>query len=301
MAFQSKHPQLFLATGVKFMLLSALSFAFMSACVKYVSINGIPIFEIVAARACVSLFISYFDVKRKRIPIFGKNKKLLAARGIAGTLALISLYYAVATLPLAEATVLQYTHPIFTILLSCFFLNEKISRSTLISVLLSILGLLVIIKSQVTNVTNLGPLPSLSIAVALFGALTSSIAYILVKKLSNTEDTSVIIFYFPMIALPVSLIMINNSFVIPSFHLFFILILLGIFTQIGQYSLTRAMKIEQASRVSLYSYVQIVFSMLIGIAFFQESPSLWTLVGGSLIILGVFINAIGSKTIEFNK
>ncbi|GAM74283.1 permease [Vibrio ishigakensis] len=58
----------------------------MSACVKYVSNHGIPVFEIVAARALVSLIISYLDVKRKGISIWGNNKKLLALRGIVGTM-----------------------------------------------------------------------------------------------------------------------------------------------------------------------------------------------------------------------
>ncbi|MGF1887031.1 EamA/RhaT family transporter, partial [Photobacterium profundum] len=100
--------------GVRYMLMSAFAFALMSSCVKLVSTYGIPVFEIVAARAVVSLIISYADIKRKRISVWGNNKKLLIARGVAGSLALICVYFAVATLPLAEATILQYLHPVFT-------------------------------------------------------------------------------------------------------------------------------------------------------------------------------------------
>ena len=74
------------------MFLSALGFALMSACVKYVSNYGIPVFEIVAARALVSLIISYVDVKRKGISIWGNNKPLLLARGAVGTAALINVF-----------------------------------------------------------------------------------------------------------------------------------------------------------------------------------------------------------------
>lgn len=83
--------------GVRFMLLSALGFALMSACVKYVSNYGIPVFEIVAARALVSLVISYLDVKRKRISVWGHNKPLLMLRGAVGTVALMCVYYSVTT------------------------------------------------------------------------------------------------------------------------------------------------------------------------------------------------------------
>ena len=61
----------------------------MSACVKYISNYGIPVFEIVAARALVSLIISYIDVKRKGISIWGNNKPLLFVRGAVGTAALM--------------------------------------------------------------------------------------------------------------------------------------------------------------------------------------------------------------------
>ena len=100
--------------GVRYMLMSAFAFALMSSCVKLVHTYGIPVFEIVAARALVSLLISYADVKRKRIDIWGNNRKLLLTRGVTGSLSLICVYYAVSTLPLAEATILQYLNPVFT-------------------------------------------------------------------------------------------------------------------------------------------------------------------------------------------
>ena len=60
--------------SVWYMLISALGFALMAACVKEVSGLGIPVLEIVAARAIVSGIISYADIKRKKIPLWGNNK-----------------------------------------------------------------------------------------------------------------------------------------------------------------------------------------------------------------------------------
>lgn len=277
--------------GAQFMLLSALGFSLMSACVKYVSIHGIPVFEIVAARALVSLIISYLDVKRKGISIWGTHKKLLIARGSLGTLALMCVYYALTTLPLAEATVLQYTYPVFTAVLGWLVLKEKISGATFTCISLSILGLIVMVSPNFSaNLTD--ELPIFSVLIALLGASASSVAYIVVKTLSTKEDSSVIIFYFPMIALPVSLVMmlINNSFVMPDIWLIGVLILLGIFTQVGQFALTKAMQSQAASKASAYSYVQIVFSTLLGFILFSEIPSLWTYLGGGLIICGALIN-----------
>lgn len=283
--------------GVRFMLLSALGFALMSACVKYVSIHGIPVFEIVAARALVSLIISYLDVKRKRISIWGNNKPLLLIRGIIGTFALMCVYYSVTTLPLAEATILQYVHPVFTALLGLLLLKERVQTSTLICIVFCLLGLWVMVQPSLDHTIEY-QLPMFSVMTALLGALGSSIAYIIVRKLSQTEDSSVIIMYFPLIALPVSLVLIGDNFVWPSLYLTFLLVLVGIFTQVGQYGLTKAMQTQAAGKASAYSYVQVVFSALLGVWIFNEIPSIWTYIGGTLIVTGALVNVFGQKLVK---
>ncbi|MDN3611995.1 DMT family transporter [Vibrio ostreicida] len=286
--------------GVGFMLLSALGFALMSACVKYVSTYGIPVLEIVAARALVSLLISYLDVKRKRISLWGSNKPLLILRGTVGTLALMCVYYSVTTLPLAEATILQYVHPVFTALLGVVFLRERVQSSTVICILLCLAGLVAMVQPSL-HIGSADHLPLFSVGMALLGALGSSVAYVIVRKLSQTEDSSVIIFYFPLIALPISIALIGDDFVWPNLMLTFVLILVGIFTQIGQYGLTKAMKTQAAGKASAYSYVQIVFSALLGIWWFNEVPSYWTYAGGSLIVLGALVNVFGQRLLTGPK
>ncbi|EGR7973979.1 DMT family transporter [Vibrio vulnificus] len=281
--------------GVRYMILSALGFALMSASVKYVSVHGIPLFEIVAARALVSLIISYLDVKRKGISVWGNNKRWLFARGAVGTMALMCVYYAVTALPLAEATILQYVHPVFTALLAVLFLKERVQPATLACIVLCLLGVFTMVYPSF-DASGVGELPMLSVGIALLGALGSSIAYVIVRKLSRTEDSSVIIFYFPLVALPVSAMLIGDDFVVPDVALILVLILVGIFTQIGQFGLTKAMQTQTAGNASAYSYVQIVFSALLGVVLFNEVPSIWTLLGGSLIVIGALINVFGPKS-----
>lgn len=271
------------------MLLSAAGFALMSACVKLVSTYGIPVLEIIAARALVSLCISYVDVKRKKLSVWGHNRPLLIARGTVGAFALICVYYAVITLPLADATLIQYMYPAFTAIIALIFLKEKIHLSTILCIILSILGLYVLVQPALDPHTAL---PQLSVVIAAFGALGSAIAYVLVRKLSHSEDSSVIIFYFPLIALPVSVLLPGESFVLPSMEALGLLILVGIFTQLGQVGLTRAMQTDTASKATAYSYVQVVFAVILGWIFFAETPSIWSWIGGSLIMTGALINAL---------
>jgi drug/metabolite transporter (DMT)-like permease len=279
--------------SVWYMLLSALGFALMSACVKEVSSLGIPVLEIVAARAIVSGFISYADIKRKKLPLWGNNKPLLIARGMVGAFALMFVYYAVTTLPLAEATVLQYLHPVFTAILALFFLKEVIQRSTIACITISLLGLFIIIQPNLQS----GDVqyPWLSIGAGMLGALGSAVAYIIIKKLTKTDDSSVIIFYFPMVALPISIVMLGSDFVMPSLAATGLLILVGIFTQVGQVGLTKALHSADASKATGYAYVQVLFSVLIGWAYFSEVPMFTTIIGGGLILVGALVNVLWKR------
>ncbi|WP_415902434.1 DMT family transporter [Neptuniibacter sp. QD29_5] len=278
--------------AIRYMLLSALGFALMAACVKAVSGYGIPVLEIVAARALVSLGLSYLDVKRKRISIWGQHKPLLLARGIVGALALVCVYYSVTTLSLADATVLQYTYPAFTAVLALLFLGERIKLATMLCMLLSFVGVIVMMRPGEAGLIGL---PMLSLLAALAGALGSAIAYVIVRKLSQTEDSSVIIFYFPLVALPTSLLLLGGDFVMPGLDALLLLLLVGVFTQVGQIGLTKAMAAEEAGKASAYAYVQVIFSAILGVIFFEEIPTLWTIIGGCLILTGALINALWKR------
>ena len=278
--------------GLKFMLVSSLAFALMSSCVKLVNTYNIPVLQIVAARAFISLLLSYADIKRKGISMWGNNKVLLTLRGVAGVLALMCIYYALTILPLAEANILQNLTPVFTAALAILMLGEKVHRSTVICIVLSLLGLIITVKPGLL-VSSANDLPAMGVMAALVGAAGSAIAYVIVKKLSASEDSSVIIFYFPMVALPVSLALLGNDIVMPGFEALMLLLLIGVLTQVVQICLTRAMQVEAANKVTAYSYVQIIFSMFMGGLFFNEIPSVWTWLGGSLIVVGALINVIG--------
>lgn len=273
------------------MLMSALGFALMAVCVKQVSTYGIPVLEIIAARALVSLSISYLDVKRKGISLWGHNKPLLIARGGVGAFALICVYYAVTTLPLAEATLLQYLHPAFTAIIALLFLRERIHLATIVCIVLSIIGLFLMVRPQ-SVISGEMVFPFMSIVAGILGALGSAVAYVLVRKLSQTEDSSVIIFYFPMIALPLAVLLPGDEFVLPDFNATILLLLVGVFTQVGQVGLTKAMQTEHAGRATAYSYVQVVFAVILGWLFFSELPSGWTWLGGGLIMLGALLNTL---------
>ncbi|MFT5419876.1 MAG: drug/metabolite transporter (DMT)-like permease [Candidatus Endobugula sp.] len=284
-----------LPLAARYMVMSALGFALMGVFVKVAYAQGIPVLEIVAARALVSALLSYADVRRKGIPLLGQRKGLLFARGMAGAIALLCVYTALVNMPFADATVLQYLHPMFTAVLAIIFLRERLQLPTVLCIVFSFIGLLIMVRPEFLFSGLSGEYSLWAIAAAVMGAFGSAVAYVLVRKLNATEDVSVIIFYFPMIALPLSLAMLGNDIVMPQGWTWLVLLMVGISTQLGQIGLTKAMQTEGAAKATSFSYLQVVFAIVLGFVYFNEIPSVWTLLGALLILTGALINVVVKK------
>ena len=277
-------------TGPRYMLISALAFALMSAMVKEASLLGLPLLQIIFVRAVISVALSLADIRRVRTHPLGNRRGLLLARGVAGFTALTSVFYAIIHLPIAAATMLHYMHPVCTAVLAFLFLSERPTTATLACIALSLVGLGFMVAPLWLSAepTLLSVWPVLA---GLGGALGSGIAYTLVRKLVVTEHPSVIVLYFPLVCLPGTLLLGGHEFIWPDARGWWVLLGIGCFTQLGQLALTKAMQTDSASRATSLSYVQIVFAALLGWLFFAEIPATATLIGGALILLGAAISA----------
>ena len=277
-------------TGPRFMLISALGFALMSALVKEAGQLGIPLLQIIFVRAVISVALSLVDIHRAGVHPLGHRRVLLIGRGLSGFLALTGVFYALLHLSMAQATILQYLHPVFTALLAFVFLAERPTAATLACIMLSLLGLVCMVmpywESEASTPASLWP-----VMAGLGGALGSGIAYTLVRKLVATEHPSVIVLYFPLVCVPGTLLLGGADFVWPTATGWWVLLGVGCFTQIGQLALTKAMQRDVASRVTSLSYVQIIFAAVLGWWVFGEMPTQATLLGGGLILLGAVVSA----------
>lgn len=278
--------------SARYMVLGSLGFALMACCVKVLGMRGIPVLEIIAARAAVSLVLSASILKVQNIPLTGNNKPFLLLRGLVGSIALVFVYEGIVRIPFAEATAIQYLNPLFTVFLAAFFLGEKIQKATLIAVLVSMIGMLFVVQPNWFFVEKTQQVPMLGYMLALAGAFGSGLAYVLVRYLSKTEDPNVIIFYFPLVALPFSLILLGDDFVMPSGSIWLLLLLVGVFTQIGQWGFTKSIQAAPAGKAMSFSYIQIIFAVIIGIFYFDEIPNLYALLGMGLIISGTMLRLL---------
>jgi drug/metabolite transporter (DMT)-like permease len=270
------------------MVASALAFSLMGLCVKQVG-GRIPPAEVVLARAIVSVALSWWLLQRAGVDPWGQRRGLLIVRGAIGTAALLCVYAALAQLPMASATVLQYLYPTITALLAWLMLGERIGKRVLLAIALGWTGV-VLVAQPAGLLQGAAALPPLAVLIALAGALFTSLAYVSVRSLGNSEHPLVIVFYFPLVALPLSLPLVALDPVLPTPSELLWLVGVGVFTQVGQVYLTRGLTALPAAQATAISYVQVAFAGLWGWLVFGESIDGWTVAGAVLVLAAMLVS-----------
>ena len=274
------------------LIFSALSFSLMSICVKQLW-GRIPVIEMVFFRALLSLIITLFLIKLKKLNPWGRNKSLLILRGLLGTLALYCVFRALGKLPISSATVIQYTYPTFTALGAWIFLKEKISKRIWLAVFLGWIGICMVIQPDFGQYLKF-KFASLEILIALLGAILTSMAYLSVRKLSKTEDELIIVYYFPLVSIILITPILGMNYITPSSSDLIWILGIGIFTQAGQQLITKGLKILSAAKASSVNYIQVIFASLWGVIFFEERIDLSTITGGAFVLFATLISISSS-------
>ncbi len=269
-----------------YLVLASFFFSIMTVCVKKID-ESIPIYEIVFFRSIFSLVITSVIIKQKKINPWGKNKVLLIIRGLLGTIALISIFYSIRNMPLSISTVIQYTYPIFISIFAVFLIKEKINFNLIIALFLGWLGILTILNPYQSTPYEIN---KFAICIAFTGAITTSLAYVAVKKLSMDENIFVIIKYFPLISVITLLPIVCMNWINPQISDLIWLIGIGLFTQAGQTFLTIGLKNLPASQASSINYFQVLFGSVWGIYIFGEDLTINFVIGSIFVLLGTIIS-----------
>lgn len=264
------------------MALSAFFFSVMGALVK-VAGETLPSQEIVFFRSLLVLIFAYVTLRKMGVPAWGENKKLLAIRGTTGFVALSCFYYAVTHLPLADATVIMYSNPVFTAVFAAIFLGESLSKIEIVGVLVSVGGVLLIAQPSFLFGGE-SRLAMLDVTIALAGAIFAAISYVIVRQLRRSEHPMVVVFYFPLIATPASIPFAIPDAVLPNWWELGLLLAIGIVTHIAQVTMTKGLHLEKAGRATAVSYLQIVFAFILGMLFFDEYPDMLSVAGAVAIV-----------------
>ncbi len=245
----------------------------------------IPAIEIILFRSVISLVISLYFLKSQKVNIWGNNKPILIGRGVTGAIALIIYFSLLQQIPLATASTLQYLAPIFTAVIGVFLVGEKVKHIQWMFFVISFAGVLVIQGFD----PRISPI---HLTMGITASLFMGLAYNFIRKLKTDEHPLVIIFYFPLIMLPISTIWSAFVWVHPQGLDWVVLIMIGLFTQIAQFLMTKAYQYEELNKVSILTYISIIYSLAFGFFLFDETYNLVTYGGMALVLTGVILNVV---------
>jgi drug/metabolite transporter (DMT)-like permease len=269
--------------GMRYMAAGAFCFSLMSLLVKLAGAR-LPTQEVVMTRAIVTMILSIAALRHARVPPWGTQRGLLTLRGVFGFLALSCFYHSLTHLPIADATVIQYTNPVYAGLLAVPLLGERLRRREVLSVFFSMVGVLLVMRPAFLFGGSAHELPPVTVIIGLAGAMCSAAAYITVRKLGRTEHPAVIISYFSVISVIASVPVALPGWIWPTATEWLVLLGIGVTTQMGQTCLTHGLRMERAGTATATAYLQIVFAALWGVLFFSEVPDAGTLLGAAVIV-----------------
>ena len=193
-------------------------------------------------------------------------------------------FYGVSAISLAEVFALEFTSPIWTAILACIFLKERLSLNRVIGVTLGFIGILIITRPSLQN----GFHPA-TIGV-LCAAFAYAVSYIMVKSLTNTESALSIVFYMSIIQLPLSAILTIETWVMPSSSSWIWIILLGISAISAHYCMARAFEYADAILVVPLDFMRLPLIGVVGFMLYDEVLDPWIFGGAAIILAANFIN-----------
>jgi drug/metabolite transporter (DMT)-like permease len=215
-----------------------------------------------------------------------------AIRSVSGVVSVSLFFYAIALIPMAEATMLAYASPIFITLLSIPVLSERIGPRRWFAVIAGFIGV-VIISRPGSEIFSIGSL------FAIGSAMSAALVVVWLRLLSDTENpTTTSIVYntlgavvFAVWALVAGWVSVDNGL-----H-WILLIAVGLCASVQQFCFAIAFKYGEASMLAPFEYLILIFSGLTGYFFWSEVPAPSSIVGGTIIFLsGLIIIARSRKT-----
>ena len=265
------------------MFISVCAFSVMDVIVKWS--EDYPVGEVLFFRGLCGMIPILFLIPKDRYFDFYKTKRpfLHLKRCLAGLIAIVAIFIALRKLPLATVVSITFAAPIFTTILSIFFLNEKVGLYRWMAVIVGFVGIIVISEPGYSslNIYYLYP---------IIFCLGLSYVAIAIRQLSSTEPVWLIGLFFSISIFILSILSIfTEGWILPSFKDLFLLSMVGILGGLANLWLTQSYKFSEVSLVTPLKYLALVFAIIFGYLFWGEIPTIKTLIGSALVIFSSII------------
>ena len=269
--------------GFLCMFLSVCFFSVMDLIVKWS--ENYPLGEVIFFRGFFGLIPILFLIPNKKLKNFYYTTRpgLHFLRCLSGLIALAAIFLALRELPLATVVSITYAAPIFTTLMSIFFLSERVGKYRWLAVLIGFIGIVIISEPGFTSLNIYYFYP-------IIFCIGLSYVAIVLRQLSTTEPIWLIGFYFSFsITISSFFTLSGTKWIVPSLVDFILLSLIGILGGVANLLLTQAYKLSEVSLVTPLRYLALLFAIFFGYIFWDELPTYKTLVGAFFVIFSSII------------
>lgn len=269
--------------GIALMILSVTLFTAMTAMIK--AADRIPAGQAVFFRSVLTIpiLLAWFGAQRQVRSALGTSDwKGHARRGVVGTVAMGLSFAGLRFLPLPEVTALGFVSPILIVIFAAFMLGERVRLIRLSAVAVGLIGVAVILSPRLSAEGDQREL--IGAAIVLSAAACAALAQIFVKRMTGTESPYAIVFYFAVTSTLISFLTVPFGWVVPRGIEWVWMLGAGLLGLGGQLLLTQSYRHAEVSVLAPFTYVSMLWSVLIGWTFFDEAPTVPMLVGAGLII-----------------
>ena len=264
------------ARGGIWMLAAALSMGVQSAAVKSAG-ETLGTYQIVFCRCVVGLVLVAPLMRREITAILRPARlRLHLGRVMAGLISMTCGFYAFAHMPLAEATALSFTMPLFMLVLAMLALGERVGWRRTSATLAGFAGVLVMLRPGAVPI-------QLAALLALAGAFFHACSGVFIKKLATSETTAMIMFYFAAVGSVLFLAPAVHEWVAPDALGWVLLATVAILGVTSQLAFIKAARVAEMSAIVPIDYSRLIFAGIIGFVVWSEVPDGWAVAGASLI------------------
>ena len=206
------------------------------------------------------------------------NTRLFFMRGFVGAIGMIAGFTCLTLIPLAQATAISFSQPLFITIGATLFLGEIIKARRIAAIIVGVIGMLIIVQPGFNGF-------SFGIMLAIVSALALSVNALIVKKLTITDSPQAIIMWMVIMLIPITFIPAITVWQWPSFETWLYLWGIAILGTLAHFSWTKSYVMAEITSLEPIGFIKLPIIALLGWMIFAEIPGTWTWVGGLIIFM----------------
>ena len=241
--------------------------------------ESLHILEVVFFRNLLALIVMLPIIKSIGLAaIKMNNSRLFFMRGFVGAIGMIAGFTCLTLIPLAQATAISFSQPLFITIGATIFLGEIIKARRIAAIIIGIIGMLIIVQPGFNSL-------SFGIILAIISALALSVNALIVKKLTLTDTPHAIIIWMVIMLIPITLIPAIQVWEWPSIEAWLYLWGIAILGTLAHFSWTKSYAMAEITSLEPIGFIKLPIIAILGWIIFSEIPGTWTWIGGLIIFM----------------